>query len=124
MCTYLLLELFKSQIQGQQQTQTIIKKKKIKPCAPFTDCISEINNTGIDNAKNQCQIPNERKNISQEFRLKFINETRNSFLEEIDQNEFISRKHNKVCTILNCIEHFLILGSTIVGCISISAFAF
>ena len=124
MCTHLLLELFKSQIQGQQQTQTIIKKKIIKTCAPFTDCISEINNTGIDNAKNQCQIPNERKNISQEFRLKFINETRNSFLEEIDQNEFISRKHNKVCTILNCIEHFLILGSTIVGCISISAFAF
>ena len=100
------------------------KKNIIKTCAPFTDCISEINNTGIDNAKNQCQIPNERKNISQEFRLKFINETRNSFLEEIDQNEFISRKHNKVCTILNCIEHFLILGSTIVGCISISAFAF
>ena len=100
------------------------KKKIIKTCAPFTDCISEINNTGIDNAKNQCQIQNERKNISQEFRLKFINETRNSFLEEIDQNEFISRKHNKVCTILNCIEHFLILGSTIVECISISAFAF
>ena len=100
------------------------EKNIIKTCAPFTDCISEINNTGIDNAKNQCQIPNERKNISQEFRLKFINETRNSFLEEIDQNEFISRKHNKVCTILNCIEHFLILGSTIVGCISISAFAF
>ena len=40
------------------------KKKIIKKCAPFTDCISEINNTGIDNAKNQCQIPNERKNIS------------------------------------------------------------
>ena len=100
------------------------EKNIIKTCAPFTDCISEINNTGIDNAKNQCQIPNERKNISQEFRLKFINETRNSFLEEIDQNEFISRKHNKVCTILNCIEHFLILGSTIVECISISAFAF
>ena len=71
-------------------------KKIIKTYAPFTDCISEINNTGIDNAKNQCQIPNERKNISQEFRLKFINETRNSFLKEIDQNEFISRKHNKV----------------------------
>ena len=30
MCTYLLLELFKSQIQGQQQTQTIIKKNKLK----------------------------------------------------------------------------------------------
>ena len=35
----------------------------------------------------------------------------------------ISRKHKKVCTTLNYIEHFLILASTITGCISISAFA-
>ena len=35
----------------------------------------------------------------------------------------MGKKHKKVCTTLNCIEHFLILASTIVGCISISAFA-
>ena len=35
----------------------------------------------------------------------------------------LSRKHKKVCTALNYIEHFLILASTITGCISISAFA-
>ena len=35
----------------------------------------------------------------------------------------MSKKHIKVCTTLNYIEHFLILGSTITGCISISAFA-
>ena len=35
----------------------------------------------------------------------------------------MSKKHKKVCTTLNYIEHFLILGSTIAGCISISAFA-
>ena len=35
----------------------------------------------------------------------------------------MSRKHKKVCTTLNYIEHFLILASTITGCISISAFA-
>ena len=29
----------------------------------------------------------------------------------------------KVCTILNYIQHFLILASTVTGCISISAFA-
>ena len=63
------------------------------------------------------------ENISQEFRLKSINETRNYFLEEIEQNELMSRKHKKVCTTLNYIEHFLILASTITGCISISAFA-
>ena len=35
----------------------------------------------------------------------------------------MSKKHKKVCTTLNYIEHFLILASTITGCISISAFA-
>ena len=35
----------------------------------------------------------------------------------------MSRKHRKVCTTLNYTEHFLILGSTITGCVSISAFA-
>ena len=33
------------------------------------------------------------------------------------------KKHKKVCTTLNYIEHFLILASTITGCVSISAFA-
>ena len=35
----------------------------------------------------------------------------------------MSKKHKKVCTTLNYIEHFLILASAITGCISISAFA-
>ena len=63
------------------------------------------------------------ENISQEFRLKNIYITRNYFLEEIKQNELMSGKHKKVCITLNYIEHFLILGSTITGCVSISAFA-
>ena len=63
------------------------------------------------------------ENISQEFGLKSIDETRNYFLEEIKRNELMSKKHKKVCTTLNYIEHFLILASTITGCISISAFA-
>ena len=33
------------------------------------------------------------------------------------------KKHKKVCTALNYIEHFLILAFTITGCVSISAFA-
>ena len=64
------------------------------------------------------------ENISQEFRLKNIDERRNYFLEEIEENELMSRKHKKVSTTLNYIEHFLILASTITGCISISAFVF
>ena len=35
----------------------------------------------------------------------------------------MSRKHKKVCTTLNYIEHFLIIASAITGCNSISAFA-
>ena len=35
----------------------------------------------------------------------------------------ISRKHKKVWKTLNYIEQFLILTSTVTGCISISAFA-
>ena len=63
------------------------------------------------------------ENISQEFRLKRIDETRNYFLEEIKQNELMSRKYKKIFTVLNYIEHFLILASIITGCVFISTFA-
>ena len=63
------------------------------------------------------------ENISQEFRFKNIDETRNYFLKEVEQNELMSRKYKKVCTTLNCIEHFFILASAITRCILISAFA-
>ena len=46
------------------------------------------------------------ENIGQEFRLKNINETRNYFYEEVNQNELMSKKHKKICTTLNYIEHF------------------
>ena len=58
-----------------------------------------------------------KENITQEFRLKNIDQTRNYFLVEIEQNQLISKKHKKVCTTLNYIEHFLILAPTITGCI-------
>ena len=63
------------------------------------------------------------ENISQDFRLKDIDEIRNYFLEEINQNELMSRKHKKVCTTLNYIEYFLILASAVTVFISISVFA-
>ena len=56
------------------------------------------------------------ENISQEFRLKNMDETRNCLIEEINQNELMSKKPKKVCTTLSYIEHFLILGSIITGC--------
>ena len=35
------------------------------------------------------------KNINQEFRLKKIDEKRNYVIEEINQNELISKKHKR-----------------------------
>ena len=61
--------------------------------------------------------------MSQEFRLKNKDETRSDFLEKIEQNELMFKKHEKVCTTLIYIKLFLILAFTITGCISISAFA-
>ena len=55
------------------------------------------------------------ENISQEFRLKDIDKTRKYLIEEINQSKLIRKKHKKVCTTLNWIEHFLILVSTITG---------
>ena len=63
------------------------------------------------------------ENISQEFRLKNIDETRNYLIEEINQNELVSKSHKKVYIVLNYIGHLLILISTVNECVSISAFA-
>ena len=63
------------------------------------------------------------ENISQEFRLKNIDETKRYLIEEINRNELMSKKHKKIYTTLNYIEHFIILASTITGYVSISAFA-
>ena len=61
--------------------------------------------------------------MAEEFELKNIDETRNYFIEEIEPNQLMSKKHKKVCVTLDYIEHFSILASTVTGCISISAFA-
>ena len=36
--------------------------------------------------------------MHQKFRLKNINKTRNYFLEEIERNELMSKKHKNLCT--------------------------
>ena len=63
------------------------------------------------------------ENITQEFRLKNVDETRNYFIKEINQNELMSKKHKKVCRVLNYIKHLPVLVSAVTGCVSISAFA-
>ena len=66
----------------------------------------------------------DEKNISQEFRLKNIDERENYFIEEIKQNELISKKHQKVSTTLNYSKHFAALSSAFAGYFSVSTFGF
>ena len=53
------------------------------------------------------------ENISREFKLKNIDETRNYLIEEINQNELISNKYKDVYIVLNYIEHLLVLISAV-----------
>ena len=62
------------------------------------------------------------KNISQELRLKNTDERRNYLIEEINRNEFKTKKHKKICATLNYIKHFFIFSSSNTGCASISLF--
>ena len=64
----------------------------------------------------------DEENISQEFRLKNIEEIKIYLIKEKDQNRLTSNKHKKVCMTLNYIEHFLILASAVTRYILISAF--
>ena len=41
------------------------------------------------------------ESMSQEFRLKNIDEVRNYFMEVIKQNELVSKKHKKACRFFN-----------------------
>ena len=61
--------------------------------------------------------------MSKKFRLKCIDETRNYFNKEMNSFELMSKKHAKVCGVLNYIQHLLILVYTVTGCIAIFAFA-
>ena len=51
-----------------------------------------------------------KENMNQEFRLKKkeIDEIRNYLIEQINQNELMSRKHKKVCRVLNYIGNSII----------------
>ena len=50
-----------------------------------------------------------KENVSRNFRLKNINESRNYLLDDIKHNELMCEKHKKVWRTLNYFEHFLFL---------------
>ena len=52
--------------------------------------------------------------------MRNIDETRNYLIDEINRNELMSKKHKSICATLNYIEDFLIVASTVTGCVSIS----
>ena len=64
-----------------------------------------------------------KEKISKEFRLQNIDETENYLTEKINENELMSKKHEKVYIVLNYIEHLLVLTSTVSGWVFISNFA-
>ena len=62
--------------------------------------------------------------MTQEFRLKNIEKyIRNYLIENINENELMSKKHKNVFRILNYIEHLLVSVFTVAGCGSVSAFS-
>ena len=63
------------------------------------------------------------ENIIQNLRRRNIEESKNDFINQIEQNGLISKKHEKVSTIQNYTDHYNILASADTVCTSISAFA-
>ena len=61
--------------------------------------------------------------MSKKFRLKCIDETRNYFNKEMNSFELMSKKHTKVCGVLNYIYHLLILVYAVTGCVAIFVLA-
>ena len=55
--------------------------------------------------------------------MKNTDETIKVFIEEINQDELMSKKLKKVCTTLNYIDHLLILAFIFTGYVLISVFA-
>ena len=64
------------------------------------------------------------ENVSQECRLKIMDELRNYLIKEISQNQILNEKYKELYRVLKFIEHLLISTSTVSECMSISAFAF
>ena len=65
-----------------------------------------------------------KETVSQEIRLKNIDETRNYSIQETNRYELVSKKHQIFRATLNYIERSLILAFAVTGYVSISAFSF
>ena len=63
----------------------------------------------ITNIEEQQKTYNHaKKSISQEFRLKDVDERRNCLMEKINQNELMNKKHKKVSRNLIILNTYLL----------------
>ena len=60
--------------------------------------------------------------VTLEFRLRKIDETRNYLVEEVNHSDLMTENYKKTCKYLSYVKHLLILVSTVTSCVSISAF--
>ena len=58
------------------------------------------------------------------MRLENVEEIKCYFIEEINQNELMSKKQKRNCAVLNCIENLLVFTSAVIECVFISTFAY
>ena len=63
------------------------------------------------------------ENVSLEFRLKKIDETKNYLLGEMKHNDLMREKHKKTYSYFNYLEHSLLFISTVTGLVSVTTFA-
>ena len=64
-----------------------------------------------------------KESVSLDFIFRKINGAKNYPLEEIQNNDLMSKKHKKEFRTLNYFEQFLVFVSAVIGCVSILTFA-
>ena len=70
-----------------------------------------------------CWFNQKCRGVPNEYILRTIDETRSYLNQEIKQNELMIKKHKKICTTWDYLEHLLILAFVVTVCVLISAFA-
>ena len=60
--------------------------------------------------------------VTLEFILRKIDETRNDLVEEVSHSDLMTENYKKTCKYLSYVKHLLILVSKVTSCVSISAF--
>ena len=98
-----------------KEDEKIFKEEESIEALKFLDLINN-----IEEYQKTLIMPEE--NVSQDFRMKNIDKTKNYLVEKINQSKLMSKKHKKVYRVFNYIKSLLLLISAVSGCIFNSAF--